>query len=102
MIFWCLGGSWDHFFVICWCLGGVLGRVWRLGGSLGGQSGQTWSIARLGWTTLGTILDHFFDEQLIYFCVVFCMPFWMPVLMIVDGFGTTFWRFSDNFCSIFF
>ena len=79
----------------------VLGRVWRLGGSLGGQSGQTWSVPRLGWTTLGTILNQFFDEKVLFVCIVFCMPFWMPLLMICDGCWTTFWRFSDIFFQYF-
>ncbi len=78
--------SFGHFLVIFW----VLGCVWHLGGSLGGQSGQTWSTARLGWTTLGTILDHLFDEKVVYFCVVFCMPLWIAFLLIFHDFSNIF------------
>ena len=79
----------------------VLGRVWRLWGSLGSQSGQTWSVARLGWSTLGTILDHFFDEKVDYFCIVFCMPFWIAVLLIFHDFGKLFESFFGVFLITF-
>ncbi len=81
--------SQSHFFLIFW----VLGRVWRLGGSTGGQRGRHWRINPLLGTPLESILDAFFDEKVVYFCVVFCVPFWITFLLIFSDFGSLFESF---------
>ena len=88
MIFWSFEVTFSDI-LVSW---GRLSTCLVPGGVQGGDSGEI-HLSR------GPLLAPFwitFSMKKWYMLrVVFSMPFWIYCLMIVDGFGTTFWRFSE-------
>jgi len=114
MIFWCLGiGIWDRFsrdffsfgttfwwyfgvsgslFCDIFVSGDLLGHIWFLGGSRGVKPRSRRHAHSRPVAPFGITLDHFFDQKVVYFCVVFLYAFLDCFFIDFSWFWDAFWE----------